>query len=243
MTTTQTSTNRTAHRSAYLGWMGARPSLPRPSPAVPIAAAAASLVAFAALATEVREDRTLAIDRTILRVLEPHYFDQPAHSVALVLLGATGDWFTPLPLLIVVAIGIGLLASGRRGDALFLVLAAFVAALISYLLKPLFPQPGLNPGADSRSYFPSGHAMGSLTVVAAVVLLNWHRRYRFALLAAGGVFVFVYGAALVFLREHYPSDVLAGWCLGAAWISVLWLCFGAARRPIAFEAPDRRRPA
>jgi hypothetical protein len=30
--------------------------------------------------------------------------------------------------------------------------------------------------------------------------------------------------------------VLAGWCLGAAWISVLWLCFGAARRPIGFRS-------
>jgi membrane-associated phospholipid phosphatase len=221
----------------YVRRMTIRPSLPRASPALPIAAAAASLLAFGALATEVREDRILTIDRTIFRGLEPHYLNQPARAVALVLLGTTGDWFTPLPLLVIVAISMALLARRRQGDALFLLLAAFVPALVSHLVKPLFPQPALHPRDDSRSYFPSGHAMGSLAVVAAVVLLNWHRRYRFVLLAASGFFVIVYGAALVFEREHYPSDVLAGWCLGAAWISVLWLCFDAAtRRSIGFRS-------
>jgi membrane-associated phospholipid phosphatase len=213
-----------------------RTTLPRPNPIIAIAAAAAFTAAFAVLAAEVREDHTLAIDQTILRTL-PHYHEQPFHEIADVLLGFGGDYFTPLPLLFVAAISIAFIKNGGRVEALFLVLAAAVAVVVSALVKPLFPRPSLHFGPESGSYFPSGHAMGSLAVVAAVVLLNWHRQRRVALLAAGGVFVLVYGAALVFSREHYPSDVLAGWCLGAAWISVLWLCFGAvARRWIGFRS-------
>jgi undecaprenyl-diphosphatase len=193
------------------------------------------MAAFAVLATEVREDRILGFDRAILRALGPHYHVQPFHEIADVVLGFGGDYFTPLPLLLVAAITIALAKNGRRVEALFLVLAAVVAVVVSVLVKPFFPRPSLHLGPESRSYFPSGGAMGSLAVVAALVLPNWHSQHRLALVAAGSVFVIVYGAALVFQREHYPSDVLAGWCLGAAWISVLWLCFGAAaRRSIGF---------
>lgn len=222
------------------GSLGVRRTLPRARPALLLAVAAAFMAAFAVLATEVREERTLGIDRAILRAL-PHYHQQPLHDIADVLLNVGGDDFTPLPWLFVAAITILLVTRGRRVEALFLVLATAVAAVVSALVKPFFPRPSLHFGPESASYFPSGHAMGSLVVVAAVVLLNWHRERRLALVAAGGVFVILYGAALAFSREHYPSDVLAGWCLGAAWISVLWLCFDAAgRRSIGVRSSRRK---
>jgi undecaprenyl-diphosphatase len=221
------------------GSLRARPTLPRANSAILLAVAGAFAAAFAALAAEVREDRTPGIDRAILRAL-PHYHQQPLHDIADLVLNVGGDDFTPLPFFFVAAITIVLVMRGRRVEALFLVLAAAVAAVVSALVKPLFPRPSLHFGPETGSYFPSGHAMGSFAVVAALVLLNWHREHRVALLAAGGVFVIVYGVALAFSREHYPTDVLAGWCLGAAWILVLWLCFGAgAQRSIGFRSGRR----
>jgi undecaprenyl-diphosphatase len=67
--------------------------------------------------------------------------------------------------------------------------------------------------------FPSGHATQNAAVLPALALaaaaLGANRRICLAVAAAGAALV---GASRVFLGVHYPSDVLAGWLLGAAWV-------------------------
>jgi len=42
-------------------------------------------------------------------------------------------------------------------------------------------------------------------------------------LAVSLVVVVAYGIALVYFRSHYPSDVIAGWCVALAWTCVVAL--------------------
>jgi hypothetical protein len=188
-----------------------------------VAAVAGPLIAFALLAVEVRVHGVLPLDREVLARLQPHYDDEPAHSIASAVLAIGGEGFPALPLLLVGGLALALGAMRRYGSALFLIAAAAGPRLAVPPLKPFFPRPILHPGAVADSYFPSGHAAGSIAVTAALVLLVRSSRRRRYAAAGGAVFVAAYGFALFFLRSHYPTDVLAGWCLGIAWVATLRL--------------------
>jgi len=69
--------------------------------------------------------------------------------------------------------------------------------------------------------FPSGHALGLMVCVPALVIvaLPWVRgTWRTWLAALGVVVVVAIGAGRVVLNVHHPSDVIAGWALGYAYL-------------------------
>lgn len=87
--------------------------------------------------------------------------------------------------------------------------------------------------------FPSGHAMASMTLVAALVLLFWKTPWRLPLLLLGGLFVLGIGWTRLYLGVHYPSDVLAGWMLAIAWVMGTWLLTQARLRTQATSTLDK----
>lgn len=80
----------------------------------------------------------------------------------------------------------------------------------------------------TNASFPSGHAMtamvawGALAVIALPVVRLAHRR---RLGAATAAFVLIVGFTRIALGVHYLTDVVAGWALGAAWLTVTGLAF------------------
>lgn len=71
------------------------------------------------------------------------------------------------------------------------------------------------PKADYS--FPSGHAMASMGLVAVLVILLWHSRWRSVALLLGGAFVITIAWTRLYLGVHFPSDILAGWLVTIAW--------------------------
>jgi membrane-associated phospholipid phosphatase len=128
-----------------------------------------------------------------------------------------------------------LLAKRRWGQALFWALAVGGVLAFDLPLKEIFRRPPLGDHGGGYS-FPSGNAMGSVALVAAIALTSSDRRRGFVL-AFGVPFVIAYGAALVYQWWHYPSDVVAGWCVALAWVTGLWL----ALRPTSGGTYSPRR--
>ena len=80
----------------------------------------------------------------------------------------------------------------------------------------------------TNASFPSGHAMtalvawGALAVIALPVVRPAHRR---RLVAATAAFVLLVGFTRIALGVHYVTDVVAGWALGAAWLTATAAAF------------------
>jgi membrane-associated phospholipid phosphatase len=136
--------------------------------------------------------------------------------------------------------GLCLILAVRRRvvEALLAVVAVGGLLAVEPLLKDAFERPP--PGDDGNGWsFPSGTAMVTMAFACWALLAGWPWVRHYAIVAIGlaTAFVVAYGLAIVYLRWHYPSDVLAGWCLAISWVAALWLGATAFTR----RASRRRR--
>ena len=92
------------------------------------------------------------------------------------------------------------------------------------------------------SSFPSGHAMMSaiayLTLATLLARIDRYRRVKALVLALGVTMTLLVGISRIYLGVHWPSDVLAGWCIGAAWAALCWFVALQLQRSGGVEAPD-----
>jgi undecaprenyl-diphosphatase len=113
------------------------------------------------------------------------------------------------------------LARGERGEALlWLVLGLSTFALFEGLkVLVLRPRPHLWPPLVTQTgyAFPSGHALAAATFYPLLAVEVSRRRPAarpWAWTLALGLAFFV-GLGRLYLGVHWPTDVLAGWALGA----------------------------
>jgi undecaprenyl-diphosphatase len=203
---------------------------------VPIAVllgVALPVLAFIEIADEVGEGEARWFDQGLLLALRT---SDPADPIGphwieswIVDLSALGG-FAVLTLVTLFAVGYFLVLKRWR-NALLLLAATLGGTAISEGLKIGFnrPRPDLVAHiveATSMS-FPSGHAMLSavtyLTLGALIARTQEKRRLRSYVLGAAILLTLIIGASRVYLGVHWPTDVLAGWCLGAAWALACWI--------------------
>jgi membrane-associated phospholipid phosphatase len=124
-----------------------------------------------------------------------------------------------------------LVAVARRNTrtALFLLITVELSGLLTEAAKAAAnrPRPAEALVGASSTSFPSGHALGVMVAVLAlltVVLPTVRRPVRVWLIVLGAFVVVAIGVGRVVLNVHHPSDVLAGWALGYAWfVGCAWL--------------------
>lgn len=205
-------------------------------------AAAGLLWAFVGLADEMMEGETASFDRTITLLLRvPGNTTQPIGPAWLVdaVIDLTALGSVPVLMLVAVMAVALLLFRQRYRLAGMMAAATGGGALASMVLKGLFarPRPDIVPHLVEVNTlsFPSGHATNSAIVylsIALVLARNFaDRPTRVFILVSAVALVVVIGATRVFLGVHYPSDVAAGWMVGASWA----LAMGAITRRLQAE--------
>ncbi len=192
--------------------------------------AAGSLsLGFALLAEEVIEGGTQRIDDAILALFRgqggpigPSWLVEMVRDIT-----ALGS-FAGLGIVFIATLGY-LLLLGKRALALLMTAAVLGGVALSTLLKMAFDRPRPEVEGAARVFtasFPSGHAMLSavtfLTLGALLARTNADHRVRVYFMTLAVLLTILVGMSRIYLGVHYPSDVLAGWCLGTAWAVLCW---------------------
>ena len=187
-----------------------------------IVALVAAVIVLGGVAEDVTQHNGLASsDAAHLRFFTDHRPDLAIRAARIVT--DLGGVFV----LALIAIAAGLLL-WRRGvplvaaaaPAFALGVAATLADIGKQVVDRARPGVGLGLIAQGDPSFPSGHATDSTAVfltlglVVAVFLLR-RPLARLATVAAGGLLAVAIGMTRLVLGVHWPTDVLAGWALGA----------------------------
>lgn len=204
---------------------------------------------FAFIADETFEGDARGFDESILLALrEP---GDPSNPIgpswlehALLDITALGGYV--ILTLLVVGVAIYLLAANKRGTALLVVGAVGSGTVLSETLKLGFarPRPDLvaHLAEVQSASFPSGHAMISavayLTLGVLLTRAQKDRPVKIVIMTFAILITLMIGLSRIYLGVHWPTDVLAGWALGAAWSALWWLAAWWLQRRGQVEKPS-----
>lgn len=135
---------------------------------------------------------------------------------------ALGDWRVVTALFLA---ALGWLWVLRRRDLAIGLGAALIGDVITVtILKIIFhrPRPELGFFVETSGSFPSGHAGVSVAFYGMLFYLAWRLRVLGPLSAAilAATMAFLIGLSRLYLIEHYLSDVMNGWLVGALWLLI-----------------------
>jgi undecaprenyl-diphosphatase len=194
---------------------------------------ASLLFAFGFIAQEVVKGKTLAFDREIMLALRstsdpsvpigPDWLPEAARDVT-----SLGSMVV-LGIVTLAAVGYLFLA-GKSAVGWLLLIAVVGGVALSDLLKFAFGRARPDVVAPMArvftTSFPSAHATMSaityLTIGAILARSQSSSTISLYFISLAALLTMLIGVSRIYLGVHYPTDVLAGWCIGGAWALGCW---------------------
>lgn len=189
---------------------------------------ATPVIGFVELAERIHGEAKLPFDRPVMLWMKRRHSPRRTRIVrAVTELGGV----TAVPVVALAAAGYMATVHGSRRPATLLTVSLVGSTIINSVLKVMFrrARPTFFPHiVQEKSYsFPSGHAMASAALAGCACVLTWRTPWRVPVLAGSVVYVPTIGVTRVYLGVHFPSDILAGWCVSLAWVgevaTIMWL--------------------
>ena len=187
--------------------------------------AALGLLAFVRITRELSEGDVSAVDRAIL--LAVARARTPWLTIAAIDVTALGS-ITLVALFSAFTLVVLLVLRDRLG-ALQMLAASVGAGILTLVTKDIIertrPEVGQRLITVSGFSYPSGHSLSTSALYLTIAIIAGryvqHLGARVAIFVAVSAVVILVGASRVYLGVHYPTDVVSGISLGAAWALVL----------------------
>lgn len=146
-------------------------------------------------------------------------------------------------MLMIAVASIFLWLTHHRWSVYILLVGVFGGQILNSTLKALFARerPSVVAAVDhvSSLSFPSGHAMAAMIAYGSIAYLIGRLeptpRLRRVTWTLAGIIILAIGISRMYLGVHYPSDILAGFIGGLAWIAFV----AASVKAVQFFAPRR----
>ena len=209
----------------------------------------AALLAFGFIAQEVTKGKTSAFDRQVMLALRSS--TDPAVPIGPAWLPEAARDVTSLGSIIVLVIItlaiVGYLFLAGKSAVAWLMLIAVVGGIaLSDLLKFAFARARPDIVAPlARVFttsFPSGHATLSaityLTIGAVLARSQPSSTISLYVMSLAAFLTMIIGVSRIYLGVHYPTDVLAGWCIGTAWAMGCWAIMARLQSVGEVEPPS-----
>ena len=180
------------------------------------------LAVFAVLAWETLfQDTMNFFDDNIVRLIR--YFANPVLDKIMIIMSDMGFGKS---FVVIAMVTFLLLAYLKRWlEVYVLAICLGGSSLLGILLKNLFhrTRPELLPMVQTTSFsFPSLHALMAVCFYGMVAFLIARavtsRRGRLAVTIFAVVLITAIGISRIYLEAHYPTDVIAGYTIGSAWL-------------------------
>ena len=200
-----------------------------------------AVMGFVEVADDMTEADGQRFDRIVLEAVRvpgaPHDPIGPEWAeIALLDLTALGSIAVLASVTVVVC---GFLFIRRRGIAAMFIITTLAGGIaLSQTLKRMFgrerPPVEYQAAEAVNASFPSGHAMLSavvyLTIGAIVARALPQKRLKAYVMIIAVLLTLIVGLSRVYLGVHWATDVMAGWCVGAAWAATCWLAAWGVER-------------
>ena len=180
------------------------------------------------VANMVFADKNTSFDEHIFTLIHPYINSR--NTAILKFITFFGSHYFLLPANLLLA-AVFLFYKDQRKYSLKIVAISLTSTMMLFLLKDLIQRqrPLLPVIANVPGYsFPSGHSFSSLVFFGMLSYIIFrtikNNLLRYTLIICCFCFVLLIGLSRIYLKAHFASDVIAGFCLGTIWLVLArWL--------------------
>ena len=192
-----------------------------------------TLFSFVAIADEIVIENENKFDLTILTKIDLLVSPERTHLMQEITFFGSANFLFPAYLILLFFY----LIRKKAHLALDIAMIGLSSTGILFLLKDIFQRHRpLDPLIRKVSgfSFPSGHSFSSFTFFGILIYITWHanirKRWKIVIAFFLIVFATIIAFSRVYLRVHFPSDVVAGFCLSVVWLMIsIWILHKADR--------------
>ncbi len=186
-----------------------------------------SIIGFAYLVNRVIRLKETNFDMSVFNFIRPYISEAMTSFMVFITFLGTHKFLIPANLLLIAYF---LFIKRHRWYSIKVPVVAIGSVSIMLGLKTLFSRvrPTDPLLAEVKGFsFPSGHAMSAMTFYGLLVYLVYryikHPILKWSLIVLLSLLIVLIGLSRVYLRVHYPSDVIAGFSMGVIWLVIaLW---------------------